>query len=150
MEDDVYKGMFIPKGSTIIPNIRYVSHLCLSYPRFRTDGLHRSMTLDPRVYREPHTFWPERFLPQPAGPGEPQPECAFGFGRRCAGRRFRLFPVSELKTTRCRICPGRYLAEASLWIVVATLLSTFDIYPAKDEHGNDIIPCAEFNNALTS
>ncbi|KAJ3485910.1 hypothetical protein NLI96_g4615 [Meripilus lineatus] len=111
MEDDVYKGMFIPKGSTIIPNIR-------------------SMTLDPRVYREPHTFWPERFLPQPAGPGEPQPECAFGFGRR--------------------ICPGRYLAEASLWIVVATLLSTFDIYPAKDEHGNDIIPCAEFNNALTS
>ncbi|KAJ3474623.1 hypothetical protein NLI96_g12356 [Meripilus lineatus] len=63
MEDDVYEGMFIPKGSTIVPNIR-------------------SMTLDESVHTNPETFFPERYLPQPAGLGEGYPHSVFGFGRR--------------------------------------------------------------------
>ncbi|KAJ3473489.1 hypothetical protein NLI96_g12978 [Meripilus lineatus] len=111
MEDDVYRGMSIPKGSTVIANIR-------------------SMTLDEKTYREPNTFFPERFLPQPAGFGEPRPDCVFGFGRRA--------------------CPGQHLAEASIWIVLATLLAVFDIRPIQDEYGNDVIPPEEFHNSLTS
>lgn len=48
-----------------------------------------------------------------------------------------------------RICPGRFLAESSVWIVLATLLTVFDIRPAKDEQGSDIIPPEEFNTGLT-
>lgn len=40
------------------------------------------MTLDEKLYRDPDTFFPERLLPQPAGFGEPYPDCVFGFGRR--------------------------------------------------------------------
>ncbi|KAJ3474621.1 hypothetical protein NLI96_g12354 [Meripilus lineatus] len=111
MEDDMYEGMFIPKGSTIVPNIR-------------------SMTLDESVHKNPETFFPERYLPQPAGLGEGYPHSVFGFGRR--------------------LCPGRHLAVASVWIVLVTLLSAFDIRPVKDANGDDIIPPAEFHTALSS
>jgi hypothetical protein len=32
------------------------------------------------------------------------------------------------------------MAESSLFITIVSLLALFDIRPAKDEHGNDIIP----------
>ncbi|KAK0224000.1 cytochrome P450 [Armillaria fumosa] len=72
MRDDVYNGMFIPKGSTIIPN----SWLCLH---------------DENDFPEPNEFRPERFtdghklfkdIPDPRN-------FAFGYGRRiCPGRHF--------------------------------------------------------------
>ncbi|KAK0498930.1 cytochrome P450 [Armillaria luteobubalina] len=72
MQDDVYNGMFIPKGSTIIPN----SWLCLH---------------DENDFPEPDEFKPGRFtdghklfkdVPDPRN-------FAFGYGRRiCPGRHF--------------------------------------------------------------
>lgn len=50
---------------------------------------------------------------------------------------------------RKRICPGQYLGFASVWIIVATLLAKFDILPAKDEDGNDILPKLEFTTGIT-
>lgn len=41
------------------------------------------------------------------------------------------------------------MAEASIWIALVTLLSVFNICPAKDENGKNIIPPAEFETALT-
>jgi len=38
--------------------------------------------MDQRVYREPHRFYPERFLPKPEGNGEPFSTAGFGYGRR--------------------------------------------------------------------
>ncbi|KAI0768404.1 cytochrome P450 [Irpex lacteus] len=69
MADDVYNGMFIPKGSIIIANSR-------------------SITWDPRNFHDPQTFKPERYLPKPEGEGEIFPmNSVFGWGRRiCAGR----------------------------------------------------------------
>ncbi|KAK1230306.1 hypothetical protein PQX77_006599 [Marasmius sp. AFHP31] len=68
IEDDVYKGMFIPKGSVVIPNI--------------------GMSIDSKVYSNPFEFEPTRFLPAPEGRGEPRFP-AWGFGRRiCPGRYF--------------------------------------------------------------
>ncbi|KAJ6529208.1 cytochrome P450 [Mycena capillaripes] len=66
-EDDVYRGMYIPKGSLVFANIR-------------------GMSLDESVYKDAQYFRPERFLPLPRGNGEPHFASVFGFGRRiCTG-----------------------------------------------------------------
>ncbi len=48
-----------------------------------------------------------------------------------------------------RVCPGQYLGFASIWIVVATILAKFDISPAKDEEGKEILPRLEFSTGIT-
>ncbi|GLB38523.1 putative cytochrome p450 [Lyophyllum shimeji] len=101
MEDDVYNGMLIPKGSTVIANVR-------------------SMTLDESVYKDPFKFDPTRFLPAPVGREEPYATGQFGFGRR--------------------ICPGRYLADDSLWIAIVTILATISISKAIRPDGKEIMP----------
>ncbi|KAI0755470.1 cytochrome P450 [Irpex lacteus] len=69
MSEDIYEGMRIPKGATILVNAR-------------------SITWDENLFHEPRTFKPERFLPKPAGVGETFPvNSVFGWGRRiCPGR----------------------------------------------------------------
>ncbi|KAJ7820686.1 cytochrome P450 [Mycena leptocephala] len=62
-QDDVYRGMHIPKGSLVIANVR-------------------GMSLDESTYKNPTKFIPERFLSPPLGTGEPHFSCLFGFGRR--------------------------------------------------------------------
>ncbi|KIY53959.1 cytochrome P450 [Fistulina hepatica ATCC 64428] len=69
---------------------------------------------DGRVYKDPERFNPARFLPQPYGGGEPPFTAGFGYGRR--------------------ICPGRHLANAELFIAVASILAVFDIRPAVDSN----------------
>ncbi|PPQ70878.1 putative Dimethyltryptamine 4-hydroxylase (PsiH) [Gymnopilus dilepis] len=81
---------------------------------------------DPSVYPDPSEFRPERYL----GPdGKPDPrirdprKAAFGYGRRA--------------------CPGIHLAQSTVWIVGATLLSVFDIERPMDANGKPIdIPAA--------
>jgi cytochrome P450 len=87
---------------------------------------------DERVYREPDTFNPSRYLSvSEGGNNEPFPDSPqFGYGRR--------------------ICPGQYFADNSLWIAIATILSLFEIQRVKDEFGNDIIPPVAFNTGVTS
>ncbi|KAF9255704.1 cytochrome P450 [Marasmius fiardii PR-910] len=64
VEDDEYKGYFIPGGAMVIPNIW-------------------TMQQDPKIYPEPEKFNPERYVQNPNLPLH-----AFGFGRRgCPGRR---------------------------------------------------------------
>jgi hypothetical protein len=38
----------------------------------------------------------------------------------------------------CRTCPGRHLADATLWIEIASMLSVFTFSLAKDKEGRDI------------
>ncbi|KIJ57218.1 hypothetical protein M422DRAFT_148860 [Sphaerobolus stellatus SS14] len=110
MEDDVYRGWRIPKGSIIFPNAW---------------GLLRSE----EYYKEPNVFRPERFLGENPEP-DPSISGTFGFGRR--------------------VCPGRLLAENTLWLESACLLSAFNFSHAKDQNGKDIdiqyatTPKAEF------
>lgn len=80
MEDDVYNGMFIPRGSTIIINTRQVLSPYVSLPS--TEVSSSCMAKDDRIYKSPHMFYPERYLPLPEGHGEPVLKAAFGFGRR--------------------------------------------------------------------
>ncbi|KAG6884451.1 hypothetical protein C0993_011005 [Termitomyces sp. T159_Od127] len=100
-EDDVYRGMFIPKNATVIANTR-------------------AMTLDESVYKDATKFDPSRFLPAPEGRNEPTTTALYGFGRRK--------------------CPGRFLADETLWIAIATILATVSISPAIGKDGKEIIP----------
>ncbi|KAI0334559.1 cytochrome P450 [Cubamyces sp. BRFM 1775] len=76
-----------------------------------------AMSRDPAHYPNPDSFNPDRFLIN----GEFNPNVrdpatfAFGFGRR--------------------ICPGRHFAEATLFIMCASILHTMNIIPALDENG---------------
>ncbi|KAJ7114001.1 cytochrome P450 [Mycena epipterygia] len=86
---------------------------------------------DETVYPEPYAFKPERFLldgkPNPA---VQNPEAAFGFGRR--------------------VCPGRHMASASVWITAVSVLATFDITKAVGDDGLVIEPTYEYFPALVS
>ncbi|KAF8908532.1 cytochrome P450 [Gymnopilus junonius] len=68
MEDDYYKGYFIPKGTMILPNIW-------------------AMTCDESIYPEPLQFKPERFLDANGNLNDDDRVLAYGFGRRiCVGK----------------------------------------------------------------
>uniref|UniRef100_A0A1Y1K2G7 Cytochrome P450 n=1 Tax=Photinus pyralis TaxID=7054 RepID=A0A1Y1K2G7_PHOPY len=73
---------------------------------------------DPEVYADPDSFDPARYLPPR---DEPDPaRVAFGFGRR--------------------VCPGKYLADASIFLTVAQLVAVFEVSKALDDEGREIEP----------
>jgi hypothetical protein len=76
----------------------------------------RAITHDSKVYPEPDTFNPERFLG--ADPAPDPRTYVFGVGRR--------------------ICPGRDFAEASIFTTVSMLLATSTLTKAIDENGKEI------------
>ncbi|KAF9536695.1 hypothetical protein CPC08DRAFT_652039, partial [Agrocybe pediades] len=48
------------------------------------------------------------------------------------------------------ICPGRHLADASVWIAVASILAAFEISPVQDSNGTHIVPNEDFKYGITS
>ena len=70
------------------------------------------MTRDQDIYRNPEIFEPDRFL-DPQVPPSP----VFGWGRRR--------------------CPGIRIAEDTLFIVIASVLSTFDVTGATRTGSNN-------------
>ncbi|KAK7437040.1 hypothetical protein VKT23_018856 [Stygiomarasmius scandens] len=83
---------------------------------------------DEQVYHDPHKFNPDRFLGQ-----NPPPDpalYAFGFGRR--------------------ICPGRFLALDSAWLVTACILATSTIKKAIDENGKEVEAAIDYVDGLVS
>ncbi|ATZ52299.1 hypothetical protein BCIN_08g00560 [Botrytis cinerea B05.10] len=90
-----------------------------------------AMSRDETIYKDPDSFNPDRYIPvEQGGAGEPYLKGPFGFGRR--------------------ICVGRHLALASVWIVLATLISTVDISKAVDSNGEEIEPVVGFTTGLSS
>ncbi|KAJ6575009.1 cytochrome P450 [Mycena capillaripes] len=84
---------------------------------------------DPVMFPEPHKFIPERFLDKAEAPLRPE-TVAFGFGRR--------------------ICPGRFLALNSAWIVMVSILKTYTINKALDADGKSIVPEVDFSAGTVS
>jgi cytochrome P450 len=112
LDDDVYEGMFIPKGTYVY------------YNTF-------AMSRDPAIYSSPESFIPERYTAaSEGGPGEPFLVGPFGFGRR--------------------ICVGRHLAQASVWIFIATLIATVDISKPVDSEGRVREQPITFSTGLSS
>lgn len=112
MEDDIYEGMFIPKGTLVFANIWNILR-------------------DETVFKDPHLFKPERYL-EPADDEmakrrDPK-NYTFGFGRR--------------------VCPGRHLAQASTWILMASFLATMNISRAVDSDGKEIEQEIKYENSI--
>ncbi|KAF4597560.1 hypothetical protein EYR40_008022 [Pleurotus pulmonarius] len=76
----------------------------------------------------PSQFIPERFLDENA-PIDPA-DYSFGFGRR--------------------ICPGKHLAENSVFLFVASILAAFEISAETDLEGNPIPLVADFSSGVVS
>lgn len=88
------------------------------------------MAHDPNVYSDPFAFRPERFLGHEGRLPEPDPYLTcFGFGRR--------------------ICPGRTLANANIYLSIAQCLAVFKVTkPVKNGIESDLRP--EFQPGLIS
>ncbi|KJA16708.1 hypothetical protein HYPSUDRAFT_47078 [Hypholoma sublateritium FD-334 SS-4] len=93
-ESDEYMGYYIPKGAMIIPNIT-------------------SIHMDAKVFDDPETFDPQRYVDNPSLPGH-----VFGFGRR--------------------VCPGQRVAEETIFLELATVAWGLNVQKQKDSDGKDI------------
>ena len=105
--------------------------------RFTTaDGylLHcRAIGRDHEVFPDPEAFIPERWLNEDGSLRSEMRDAelaAFGFGRR--------------------ICPGRHLAAASIWIGIASVLSAFDLVKPRDANGHIIEPSGDYLSGLVT
>lgn len=88
------------------------------------------MTRNEAKYTDPEEFYPERFFDAAGELNNDSVNYAFGAGRR--------------------ICAGRYIADASVWSAMVSILTTFDIVKCKDEQGNDIPVDAKWTAGVTS
>jgi len=90
--------------------------------------LSRGFNNDPTIYPSPREFRPERFLfTDPAvDPGD----ATFGFGRR--------------------VCPGRLIAETSIFLMIAHTLAIFEVRKLVGEDGKEIEPIIEFSSGILS
>jgi hypothetical protein len=76
----------------------------------------RAVLHDPVIYPDPDSFKPERFINEDGSlRDDPVLTTAFGFGKR--------------------ICPGRHLADGTIFIVIASLLSVFNIKKGNNTNG---------------
>ncbi|KAI0365462.1 cytochrome P450 [Pilatotrama ljubarskyi] len=89
-----------------------------------------AMLHDEAVYANPDDFDPDRYAPTSEKPGgEPDPaQIAFGFGRR--------------------VCPGRFFAEASLFLTVASLLHVFTIAIPEGPGAAEAVRNVRYNSGL--
>ncbi|KAI0253743.1 cytochrome P450 [Lactifluus subvellereus] len=99
-----------PLGAVVIGNIWWAVFSMSS----------RAIMRDPAVYPEPDVFKPERYL-SPDGTllDDPILTTVFGYGKR--------------------ICPGRHFVDATLFIVVASLLSVFNIEKVPDPESRPLV-----------
>ncbi|KAJ4490283.1 cytochrome P450 1, partial [Lentinula aciculospora] len=82
-----------------------------------------AMNRDPDVYAEPDKFMPSHFIDSTNTINDIY---AYGFGRR--------------------VCAGRYMADNTIWLTIASVLATFTLGKAKDEKGNEIDIPGEYTN----
>ncbi|KAF7330077.1 Cytochrome P450 [Mycena kentingensis (nom. inval.)] len=108
-EEDVYRGYRIPKGAVVLGNVWAILH-------------------DETVYSNPDAFNPDRFL---GDTPEPDPDAAFGFGRRA--------------------CPGQHLAKSIIFLSIARILAVFEIHKAIDAEDGVVVvePSGAYSDGLS-
>ncbi|KAF5315497.1 hypothetical protein D9619_007172 [Psilocybe cf. subviscida] len=86
------------------------------------------LSRDPSRYEDPETFNPDRFFDKDGNLNDDDSGYAFGFGRR--------------------VCPGRHMARATIWLSIATTLWAFNIGKAKDASGKEIPISGEYSDVI--
>ncbi|KAA1476681.1 cytochrome P450 [Dentipellis sp. KUC8613] len=84
------------------------------------------MTRDTTEYPDPESSKPERFLRPDGTVTNDDMRYVFGFGRR--------------------FCSGRHLANAMIWMTIASILSIFSLVLAKDSDGNEAPVVVEYTS----
>lgn len=144
-EDNVYKGYFIPKGTTVLPNT-----WCVLVARGKLHSLSspRAILHDEEVYPEPEEFKPERFMTEDGKvKDDPLLTYAFGYGRRYACALLSHYTCEPLPF---RVCPGRHLVDSTLWILIVSVLAAFSVHKKVDSNGNEIPVEGVYKGALIS
>ncbi|KAK0446297.1 cytochrome P450 [Armillaria borealis] len=101
VQEDVYRGYYIPAGATIIGNAWAILH-------------------DEKDYPNPLVFDPERFMSAEGKEPQPEPIAAFGFGRRiCPGR----YLASNTAVDRHCVYGIDVVRLPRLWILKVVLLN---------------------------
>ncbi|KAG6810412.1 hypothetical protein H0H92_011973 [Tricholoma furcatifolium] len=121
-ENDEYAGYRIPKGTTVLGNIWSITH-----------DAKVDLLVAWKHYPDPMEFKPERFLDSEGNASRginPTPLAVFGFGRR--------------------ICPGRWLALDTIWIVAASVLSVYNLSKPLNPAGEEFDPKVEYTSGLFS
>ncbi|KAF9223708.1 cytochrome P450 [Gyrodon lividus] len=90
----------------------------------------KGMSQDPDKYPDPDKFKPERFLLPNGSLTNDKVSVVFGWGRR--------------------ICPGRHVADASLWSAIASMLAVFSFRKAQDGRGKEIVFEPEWTAGVAS
>ena len=123
MQDDVYKGQFIPAGTLVFANIW-------------------NMLRDEELYPNADAFIPERY-------SEPAPK-HLGFTTEEEEREWRRKrdPRGYVFGFGRRVCPGAHLIEESLWIVMAMVVATLELGWGRDERGRVRRERVSFDNAV--
>jgi len=132
--DDVYRGYFIPKGSTMVANAWAILH-------------------DPEIYPEPEEFKPERFLKEDGSVrDDPTLSLVFGIGKRiCPGRHFvdatifivtssvlSVFDVTKAKDENGHEIPVKAAVTARRGIIIQPENFECSILP-RDKVAEDLI-----------
>jgi len=86
----------------------------------------RGISRDEKEYTHADKFDPSRWLSKNK-PLDPR-DFVFGYGRR--------------------ICPGLHIAQATIWITIVSILSTFNIKKQRDSEGEEITPPLEFTTGI--
>jgi cytochrome P450 len=102
------------------------------------------MMNDPREYKNPERFMPERFLGE--NPERDPRELAFGFGRRYD--QVSLYMQIRFGNGCFRQCPGRLLAEDVIFIACTMSLAVFDIQK-KVRNGVVIEPVRQMSRGFS-
>ncbi|KAK7682347.1 hypothetical protein QCA50_014552 [Cerrena zonata] len=125
IRDDIHKGYFIPKGSTVIVNAWHLLH-------------------DPDVYADPLSFNPNRFLGD--NPERDPRKIVFGFGRRiCPGICSAYFGFTDDSD----VIEGLNLADTSVFIFCALSLAVFNVSKVVRD-GVVVEPICEWETGVVS
>ena len=151
------KGVFsslvklnITSGAVVFSNIWHARHTH-EHHHGAVHSSRRAMSRDEARYSDTNKFIPGRFLDANGMLTDDDPaDFVFGFGRRiCSGWS----PMPEHKQSAHIQTPsslsGRYVADASVWSAMVTMLATLNFNLAKDADGNDITFTATFVNGAT-
>ncbi|KAJ7596428.1 cytochrome P450 [Mycena floridula] len=103
---------------------QYIPKGCVFWPNVW------AMSRDESIYPDPEVFNPDRFFNPDGTLNDDDVIFTFGFGRR--------------------ICVGRHLAQATMFLAIASFLSTFNITKAKDVDGNDVPVVERYSDGVVA
>ncbi|KAF9077321.1 cytochrome P450 [Rhodocollybia butyracea] len=87
-----------------------------------------AISRDETRFEDPDCFKPERFLDSGGPFASINDMLLFGFGRR--------------------VCPGRHMADAQVWMAIVSILATLKIEKGKDTKGNDVQLGVDYTDTL--